>query len=111
MKNIISFSGQDNQNLLTISDVSRALGVTTQTLRKWDKCGKLTPTRTLGGHRRYLKSDVDRVLTGMTDGNVKVVELLGEALVYVRDENVRQRIERIVETVSAEIETRKRKRS
>jgi len=111
MGNIVSIADQASQNMLTISDVSKMLGVTTQTLRKWDKSGKLTPTRTLGGHRRYLRTDVDRVLTGMTDGNVKVVELLGEALVYARDENIRQRIEKIVETVSAEIESRKRKRS
>ena len=110
MRSIIPIAGNTSQNMLTISEVSRTLGVTTQTLRKWDKSGKLTPVRTLGGHRRYLRSDVDRVLTGMTDGNVKVVELLEEALRYTRDDTVKQRIERIVETVESAIEVRKRKR-
>ena len=111
MGNVISISSNENQMLMTISDVSKILGVTTQTLRKWDKSGKLIPVRTIGGHRRYLKKDVDRVFTGMTDGNVKVIELLGEALMYTRDESIRQRIEKIVETLESTMEHRKKKRN
>ena len=40
--------------LLTIGQMARKLGVTVETLRRWDKEGKLLPqSRTLGGHRRY----------------------------------------------------------
>lgn len=39
--------------MLTISEVSRLIGVTPATLRRWDKKGHLVPKRTLGGHRRY----------------------------------------------------------
>lgn len=39
--------------LLTISEAAKALGVSAQTLRRWDREGKLTSERTKGGQRRY----------------------------------------------------------
>jgi excisionase family DNA binding protein len=31
---------------------------------RWAKAGKLTSIRTLGGHRRYRKAEVDALLAG-----------------------------------------------
>ena len=98
------------EKLLTISEAAEILGVTMQTLRKWDKDGKLTPTHTLGGHRRYKQTDVDRIVAGMTDGPVKTVELLNEALSYVQDGNVKKRIEKIIESVET-ISNKKNRRN
>jgi putative resolvase len=39
--------------LLTISEAAKALGVSAQTLRRWDREGKLKSERTKGGQRRY----------------------------------------------------------
>lgn len=39
--------------LVTISEAAEALGVTATTLRRWEVSGKLVPTRTKGGARRY----------------------------------------------------------
>jgi excisionase family DNA binding protein len=39
--------------LLTISEAAKALGVSAQTLRRWDREGKLSSERTKGGQRRY----------------------------------------------------------
>lgn len=39
--------------LLTISEAAKALGVSAQTLRRWDREGKLKGERTKGGQRRY----------------------------------------------------------
>ena len=39
--------------LLTISEAAKALGVSAQTLRRWDREGKLKPEHTKGGQRRY----------------------------------------------------------
>lgn len=55
------------EKLLKISEVAEILGVTTQTLRKWDKAGKFTPTHTVGGHRRYRLSDVEKVIAGTSE--------------------------------------------
>ena len=41
------------QKLITISQAAKRLGVSTKTLRRWEKSGKLLPQRTAGGHRRY----------------------------------------------------------
>ncbi|WP_306391880.1 IS607 family transposase [Telluria beijingensis] len=39
--------------LVSISMAAEALGVSTSTLRRWEASGRLTPTRTEGGQRRY----------------------------------------------------------
>ena len=38
---------------LSISEAAYLLGVSTDTLRRWEKEGKITSSRTEGGHRRY----------------------------------------------------------
>ena len=49
-----------NDNLLTISKTAKILGVSIDTLRRWDKSGKFSSVRTsTGGNRYYRKSDVD----------------------------------------------------
>jgi len=39
--------------LLSITAAARALGVSASTLRRWEAAGKLVPSRTKGGQRRY----------------------------------------------------------
>jgi len=39
--------------LLTIREAAGALGVHPNTLRNWDRSGKLPAIKTAGGHRRY----------------------------------------------------------
>ena len=38
---------------VTIGEAANEIGVTTTTLRNWEKSGKITSERTSGGHRRY----------------------------------------------------------
>ena len=48
---------------LTISEVSDFLNVSIVTLRRWSKSGKLVESfRSVGGHRRYSSSDLERFL-------------------------------------------------
>jgi len=47
--------------LVNISEAADRLGVSTKTLRMWDKDGKLKPVRTSGKHRRYLLSDIEKL--------------------------------------------------
>lgn len=44
---------------LSLSDVARLLGVHPSTVRSWSDQGLLPVHRTQGGHRRYLRSEVD----------------------------------------------------
>lgn len=48
-------------NSLTIGEAARALGVSTDTLRRWDKNGKLTTTRDERGRRLVPKSEIRRL--------------------------------------------------
>lgn len=58
-----------------LSMAAKELGVTTRTLRAWDKSGKIKCVRTESGHRRVPQSEIER-LKGTTGRTV--------ALVYAR---------------------------
>ena len=49
----------DAEILLTPREVAVLFGVDPKTVTRWAKAGKLTSIRTLGGHRRFRKSEVD----------------------------------------------------
>ncbi len=55
--------------LLTPSEVATLFRVDPKTVTRWAKAGKLTPIRTLGGHRRYRASEVNALLNSATGGN------------------------------------------
>lgn len=44
--------------LLTVGEACQLLHVTKPTLYAWEKEGKISPLRTEGGHRRYNKTDL-----------------------------------------------------
>ncbi|MCK4977066.1 MAG: helix-turn-helix domain-containing protein, partial [Anaerolineales bacterium] len=44
---------------LSLSDAAEILGVHPSTVRKWSDEGVLPVRRTKGGHRRYLRSEVE----------------------------------------------------
>ncbi len=50
---------------LTPADVAAILYVDPKTVTRWAKAGKIDSIRTPGGHRRFLKSDVLVLLTGL----------------------------------------------
>ena len=49
----------DAEILLTPREVAELFGVDPKTVTRWAKAGKLTSIRTLAGHRRFRKSEVD----------------------------------------------------
>ena len=61
--------GQEVEVLLTPSEVAALFRVDPKTVTRWAKAGKLTPIRTLGGHRRYRKSEVDVLLKGASNND------------------------------------------
>lgn len=64
---------------LAIGKVAEEIGVTLDTLRRWEREGKIKPERTSGGHRRY---DLDQVLVYMNEKKNKNIEKV--ALGYAR---------------------------
>lgn len=55
-------------NLMTCGEVAAIFRVNAKTVARWAKAGKLTSIRTPGGHRRYLKSEVEALLRGEQPG-------------------------------------------
>ncbi len=60
-----------DKKILSISDAASILGVSDETLRNWEREGKLTPFHTEGGHRRYYRTDIEK-LAGIYVEPVKV---------------------------------------
>ena len=50
-----------DKKILSISDAASILGVSDETLRNWERAGKLTPFHTEGRHRRYYRSDIEKL--------------------------------------------------
>ena len=48
--------------LLTPSEVAALFRVNPKTVTRWARSGKLTAIRTLGGHRRFRREEIEAVL-------------------------------------------------
>ena len=46
------------ERLLSIAEAAVLSGVSLDTLRRWERIGRITAIRTVGGHRRYREEDV-----------------------------------------------------
>jgi len=66
------------EGLLKIGEAAKALGVSTMTLRRWDKAGNLKPVR-ISRFRYYRRQDIDRLL----DQRTGAVDLAEEARRWV----------------------------
>lgn len=62
----------DQEVLLTPAEVAKLFRVDPKTVTRWAKAGKLTAIRTLGGHRRYRKSEVQSLLGPPSNRGVNV---------------------------------------
>lgn len=52
----------DNADLLTPAEAARKLGVTPNTVTRWSRAGKIAAIQTMGGHRRFRRSEIERLL-------------------------------------------------
>lgn len=57
----------DQDGLLTPSEVAKRFGVHPKTVSRWAAAGKLRNIRTLGGHRRFRTSEVLEFLHRIED--------------------------------------------
>lgn len=58
---------QGEQDLMTPAEVAALFRVDPKTVTRWADSGKLNALRTLGGHRRYLRAEVEGLLRGATN--------------------------------------------
>lgn len=60
--------------MLRISEASKLLGVHPQTLRRWETEGKLSPSKTPSGQRRYSKREVEKLInTDKEDAREQII--------------------------------------
>jgi excisionase family DNA binding protein len=54
---------RDDDKLLTPAEVAAMFRVDPKTVSRWARAGKLPALKTLGGHRRFRASEVEKALT------------------------------------------------
>jgi excisionase family DNA binding protein len=52
---------------MTPSEVALVFRVDPKTVTRWAKAGKLTSIKTLGGHRRYRRTEVETLLNSQLE--------------------------------------------
>jgi excisionase family DNA binding protein len=57
----------DSEPLLTPAEVSQIFRVDPKTVTRWARSGRISSLKTLGGHRRYPKSEILQVLQDGTN--------------------------------------------
>lgn len=57
-----------NTDLMTPAEVAALLRVDPKTVTRWAVAGKLRSIRTMGGHRRYYRADIEAHLAGTLTG-------------------------------------------
>ena len=50
-------------DLLSVGQAAAVAGVHVDTIKRWEKAGRIAALRTPVGHRRYRRSDVEALLT------------------------------------------------
>jgi excisionase family DNA binding protein len=54
--------------LLTPAEVAQMFRVNPKTVTRWARAGKITAIRTLGGHRRFRRSEIEKFLAEAEHG-------------------------------------------
>lgn len=68
-----------NLRFIATSDVARMLHVSPKTVSRWAKEGRLPCIRTLGGHRRYPKDEIEQLARSLAGENKRI----GHASVHI----------------------------
>jgi excisionase family DNA binding protein len=55
------------EQLLTPAEVASMFRVNPKTVTRWARAGKISAIRTLGGHRRFKKSEIDALLKAVEE--------------------------------------------
>ena len=59
----------DDDALLTPSEVAAMFRVNPKTVTRWARAGKISAIRTLGGHRRFKASEIRKFLEQVDEAN------------------------------------------
>ena len=86
--------GQGNDDLLRPREVAEIFGVRTTTIARWAREGRLTPFLTPGGHRRYRRAAILRLLAADEPDPEETLLAQDAARLYEQGWSIRQVAER-----------------
>ena len=75
----------NTKRLLSIGEASEHLGVSIDTLRRWEKKGRIIPMRSPGGHRYYIREDLDALFGKRYTRDDETVRRAGESIPPFKD--------------------------
>jgi excisionase family DNA binding protein len=81
-------------DLMRPREVAEIFGVRTTTIARWAREGRLTPLRTPGGHRRYRRAAILRLLAADEPGPEETLRAQDAARLYEQGWTIRQVAER-----------------
>lgn len=59
----------NSNDVMTPAEVAQVFRVDTKTVRRWVEAGKLPYFKTLGGHRRFYRKDIEKFLNESRTNN------------------------------------------
>ena len=62
----------ESQVLMTPAEVAALFRVDPKTVTRWAEAGKMTAVRTLGGHRRYRREEVQNLLVSSSLSSAEI---------------------------------------
>ena len=77
-------SAPEDVRWLTLGKACRVLGVDESTLRRWADSGHVRAFRTPGGHRRFVETDIQELVTGRSRDSESYRELGDMAVTRIR---------------------------
>lgn len=57
------------EELLPPAEAAALVGISRDTIKRWERDGRITSLRTPHGHRRYRRGDVEKLLTEPTEAS------------------------------------------
>ena len=87
-------------DLLTPGEVARLFRVDPKTVTRWEKHGRLTSLKTLGGHRRYPTSQITALLTAHPEEN-EIIRALEDVHTLATDTGALTEAARIAHLITA----------
>lgn len=81
--------------LLTIGKTAKEVGVSIDTLRRWEREGKIKPRRTVGGHRRYDLDEVKGYINGKKKNAKKTTLIYARVSTPARKNDLENQVQKL----------------
>ena len=86
--------------LLSIGQLAKELGVHIETIRRWDKEGKIKAVRTTGGHRRFDVNQVKAMLDNEKLKDKRVTVIYARVSTPNRKDDLNRQIDEVLEQLN-----------